>query len=84
MMNWKRQSQRTFHFSRDSKTLSLVVHIMNRQNKGLLIMQEPMPVATLYTSLLIGIRLNSTDTRYSEMWERHISPILQLFGPIHK
>lgn len=58
--------------------------IMNGQNKGVLINQEPMPVATLYTSLLIGIRLNSTDTRYSEMWEQHISPVLQLFGPIKK
>src|SRR5690625_1525064 len=55
--------------------------IMNGQTKGLLIKQEPMPVATLYTSLLIGIRLNNTDTRYSRMWEMYIPPLLHLFGP---
>lgn len=56
--------------------------IKNGQNKGLLIQQDPMSVATLYTSLLIGIRLNNTDTRYNQMWKQYIPPVLQLFGPM--
>ncbi|MEN1970415.1 TetR/AcrR family transcriptional regulator [Lentibacillus sp. N15] len=58
--------------------------IENGQQKGLLIKQEPMPVATVYTSLLIGIRLNNTDARYSQIWDQYIPPVLQLFGPIRK
>ncbi|MFD2043838.1 TetR/AcrR family transcriptional regulator [Ornithinibacillus salinisoli] len=57
--------------------------IESGQEKGLLQKQEPIPVATLYTSLLIGIRLNNTDTRYSNMWDQYITPTFQLFGPIH-
>ncbi|SET65002.1 transcriptional regulator, TetR family [Oceanobacillus limi] len=58
--------------------------IENGQHKGLLKKQASMPVATLYTSLLIGIRLNNTDTRYSDMWAQYITPAFQLFGPIHE
>ncbi|GGB32476.1 TetR family transcriptional regulator [Virgibacillus dakarensis] len=57
--------------------------IKNGQHKGVLMKQDTMPVATLYTSLLIGIRLNNTDTRYSKIWDQYISPALQLFGPIN-
>ncbi|WP_279401568.1 TetR/AcrR family transcriptional regulator [Piscibacillus salipiscarius] len=37
--------------------------VENGQNKGLLVEQDSFKVATLYTSLLIGIRLNTTDSR---------------------
>ncbi|MFA1820324.1 TetR/AcrR family transcriptional regulator [Virgibacillus oceani] len=57
--------------------------IINGQQKGLLMKQESLPLATVYTSLLIGLRLNSTDARYSDMWEKFNSSVLQLFGPIN-
>lgn len=58
--------------------------LQNGQEKGLLVHQDPMTVATLYTSLLIGIRLNSTDIRYNDSWENYVSSTIQLFGPILK
>lgn len=56
--------------------------VQNGQQKGLLVQQDPLTVATLYTSLLIGIRLNTTDSRYSEMWESYATSAIHLFGPI--
>ncbi len=58
--------------------------VKNGQEKGMLVQQEPLVVATLYTSLLIGIRLNTTDTRYSEMWKKYVSSAVHVFGPIIK
>ncbi|GAA0467882.1 TetR/AcrR family transcriptional regulator [Alkalibacillus silvisoli] len=56
--------------------------VKNGQQKGMFVEQDPLVVATLYTSLLIGIRLNTTDSRYSEMWKQYISSAVNLFGPI--
>ncbi|KMK77987.1 TetR/AcrR family transcriptional regulator [Alkalihalobacillus pseudalcaliphilus] len=56
--------------------------IENGQQKGLLIKQDPLIVATLYTSLLIGMRLNSTDRRYSDIWEEFALATIAIFGPI--
>ncbi|MGD6856430.1 TetR/AcrR family transcriptional regulator [Bacillus infantis] len=64
------------------KRVSLLVE--NGQHKGLFVQQDSLTVATLYTSLLIGIRLNTTDTRYSDMWEKYVSSAINLFGPIKK
>ncbi|WP_042224210.1 TetR/AcrR family transcriptional regulator [Oceanobacillus manasiensis] len=58
--------------------------VKNGQNQGLLIQQNPFTVAALYTSLLIGIRLNTTDARFSEAWDSYISSIMNLLGPIYK
>ncbi|MCM3708061.1 MULTISPECIES: TetR/AcrR family transcriptional regulator [Cytobacillus] len=58
--------------------------VKNGQRKGVLIHQDPLTAATLYTSLLIGIRLNSTDDRYSNVWESYASSAINLFGPISK
>lgn len=58
--------------------------VENGQNKGLLVEQDSFKVATLYTSLLIGIRLNTTDSRFSELWGSYVSSVLNLFGPIYK
>ncbi|TFB15026.1 TetR/AcrR family transcriptional regulator [Filobacillus milosensis] len=58
--------------------------VENGQEKRLLIQQEPFTVASLYTSLLIGIRLNTTDARLSDIWDSYISSIMNLFGPIKK
>ncbi|QDP42230.1 TetR/AcrR family transcriptional regulator [Radiobacillus deserti] len=58
--------------------------VKNGQSKGVFIEQEPFTVAALYTSLLIGVRLNTTDTRLDEIWDSYISSILNLFGPIYK
>ncbi|WP_017187013.1 TetR/AcrR family transcriptional regulator [Alkalibacillus haloalkaliphilus] len=57
--------------------------VKNGQQKGIFVEQDPLVVATLYTSLLIGIRLNTTDSRYSEMWKQYISSAVNLFGPIY-
>lgn len=64
------------------KRVSLLVE--NGQHKGMFTQQDPLTVATLYTSLLIGIRLNTTDTRYSDMWEQYVLSAINLFGPIKK
>lgn len=56
--------------------------VQNGQEKRVLVQQDPLTVATLYTSLLIGIRLNATDSRYSDMWESYASSAIHLFGPI--
>ncbi|MDQ0228714.1 TetR/AcrR family transcriptional regulator [Metabacillus niabensis] len=64
------------------KRVSLLVE--NGQHKGMFAQQDPLTVATLYTSLLIGIRLNTTDTRYSDMWEQYVLSAINLFGPIKK
>ncbi|MDQ0271445.1 TetR/AcrR family transcriptional regulator [Cytobacillus purgationiresistens] len=71
----------TFH---DEFLEKVSILIQNGQKKGLLIQQEPLPVATLYTSLLIGIRLNNTDTLYSNMLDHYVPAALQLFGPKNK
>lgn len=68
-----------FHDQLREKICGLII---NGQEKGLLIKQDPIPVATLYTSLLIGIRLNNTDSRFNKMWDKYTEPMLQLFGPI--
>ncbi|PAE24942.1 MULTISPECIES: TetR/AcrR family transcriptional regulator [Bacillaceae] len=58
--------------------------VKNGQRKGVLVQQDPLTAATLYTSLLIGIRLNSTDERYSNVSESYASSAINLFGPISK
>ncbi|KHF41426.1 TetR/AcrR family transcriptional regulator [Halalkalibacter okhensis] len=58
--------------------------VENGQDKGLFIQQPPFTVAALYTSLLIGVRLNTTDARLSAIWDSYISSIMNLFGPIYK
>ncbi|WP_047986425.1 TetR/AcrR family transcriptional regulator [Ornithinibacillus californiensis] len=58
--------------------------IQNGQEKNLLVEQDPLTVATLYISLLIGIRLNSTDRRYDAIWEAYVPSTMHLFGPIKK
>lgn len=70
-----------FHDNFREKVSSLV---KNGQQQGVLVKQDPLTVATLYTSLLIGIRLNSTDTRYNDIWEKYVPSALNLFGPIEK
>lgn len=52
------------------------------QSKGILIQQDSLTVSTLYVSLLVGIRVNATDDRYSDMWERYAASAINLFGPI--
>ncbi|GAF63485.1 putative transcriptional regulator [Bacillus sp. TS-2] len=60
------------------------VLVKNGQQKGLLEKQDPLIVATLYTSLLIGFRLNSTDKRYSDISEKVALSTFNIFGPIMK
>ncbi|KYG29577.1 TetR/AcrR family transcriptional regulator [Alkalihalobacillus trypoxylicola] len=60
------------------------VLVKNGQQKGLLEKQDSLIVATLYTSLLIGFRLNSTDKRYSDISEKVALSTLNIFGPIIK
>ncbi|MFB4213229.1 TetR/AcrR family transcriptional regulator [Shouchella sp. JSM 1781072] len=58
--------------------------VENGQNKQVLIDQDTMTVATMYTSLLTGIRINSVDSRYSAFWESFNKTTMQLFGPINQ
>lgn len=55
--------------------------LTNGQEKGLLHVQDPKYVATAYTSLLIGLRVNLTDEPSSKMWEKFVPYAMQLFGP---
>ncbi|MFE3575513.1 TetR/AcrR family transcriptional regulator [Lysinibacillus sp. NPDC059133] len=62
--------------------IKLIHLIENGQKKGLLYKQNPTYIATAYTSLLMGLRLNLIDDPSSSMWEE-LSPFaLQLFGPV--
>ncbi|MFS0788132.1 TetR/AcrR family transcriptional regulator [Shouchella sp. 1P09AA] len=56
--------------------------VENGQNKQVLIDQDPMTVATMYTSLLSGLRINSVDSRYSAFQGSFNETTMQLFGPI--
>lgn len=58
----------------------VILLIKNGQNKNVLLQQDPYIVATLYTSLLIGIRVNTTDNESSVMWDRFIPSAIHLFG----
>lgn len=58
----------------------VILLIKNGQNQNLLIQQDPYIVATLYTSLLIGIRVNTIDNESSIMWDRFIPSVIHLFG----
>ncbi|MED1607716.1 TetR/AcrR family transcriptional regulator [Cytobacillus kochii] len=58
--------------------------VQNGQQIGVFKKQDPLIVATLYTSLLIGVRLNSTDNRYSDVWEQYAVTALNLFAPTEK
>ncbi|PYZ96413.1 TetR family transcriptional regulator [Alteribacter lacisalsi] len=51
------------------------------QEKGVLHEQDPENVATIYTSLLLGLRLNLIDEPDSRMWEQLVPYALQVFGP---
>lgn len=70
-----------FHIEFRDKISRLV---QNGQEKGILEAQDPLIVATLYTSLLIGLRLNTTDHKNSDVWRKFASSALNIFGPIYK
>ncbi|KQL56531.1 MULTISPECIES: TetR/AcrR family transcriptional regulator [Bacillaceae] len=56
--------------------------VENGQKTNVLVKQDSMTVATMYTSLLTGLRINTTDSRYSSFWEPFKHSAIQLFGPI--
>ncbi|GAF22001.1 transcriptional regulator RutR of pyrimidine catabolism [Bacillus sp. JCM 19047] len=58
--------------------------VENGQKKNVLVKQDPMTVATMYTSLLTGLRINTTDSRYSSFWEPFKQSAIHLFGPIEQ
>ncbi|QEY20021.1 TetR/AcrR family transcriptional regulator [Psychrobacillus sp. AK 1817] len=64
----------------DEFKAKVILLIKNGQKNNLFIQQDPYIVATLYTSLLIGIRLNTTDNESSIMWDRFIPSTIHLFG----
>ncbi|MEK3974691.1 MULTISPECIES: TetR family transcriptional regulator [unclassified Psychrobacillus] len=64
----------------DEFKAKVILLIKNGQKNNLFIQQDPSIVATLYTSLLIGIRLNTTDNESSIMWDRFIPSTIHLFG----
>jgi TetR/AcrR family transcriptional regulator, mexJK operon transcriptional repressor len=55
--------------------------IENGQKQGQLTVQDPMYVATSYTSLLMGLRVNLTDEAESHIWGKFVPFAMQLFGP---
>ncbi|WLR41387.1 TetR/AcrR family transcriptional regulator [Bacillus carboniphilus] len=55
--------------------------IKNGQKMGQLFKLDPMYVASCYTSLLMGLRLNFIDEPESEMWKEIVPYAMQLFGP---
>ncbi|TMW70950.1 TetR/AcrR family transcriptional regulator [Alteribacter natronophilus] len=69
-----------FHERLRERVMELVV---SGQNKGVLYEQDPGNVATVYTSLLMGMRLSLIDEPESSMWERLVPHVMQIFGPKH-
>lgn len=61
--------------------IKLIELIENGQQQGLLFLQNPTYIATAYTSLLMGLRLNLTDEATSDMWDQLTPYAIQLFGP---
>ncbi|GED25078.1 hypothetical protein BAG01nite_11800 [Brevibacillus agri] len=51
------------------------------QEQGQLQVRDANYAATAYTSLLIGLRVNLTDSPDSQMWEKFVPFAMQLFGP---
>ena len=54
--------------------------VKNGQERGELQIQDAKYAATAYTSFLIGLRVNLTDSPDSQMWEKFVPFAMQLFG----
>ncbi|WP_245680552.1 TetR/AcrR family transcriptional regulator [Bacillus marinisedimentorum] len=65
----------------DSFRAKLVKLIETGQRKELLYHQDPLFIATSYTSLLMGLRVNLTEEPDSDVWEKFAPFAMQLFGP---
>ncbi|MFD1737510.1 TetR/AcrR family transcriptional regulator [Bacillus salitolerans] len=70
-----------FHMQFREKIVKLVI---NGQKNGQLHEYKPIFAATAYTSLLMGLRLNHTDSPDKELWEQFVPYALQLFRPKQK